>query len=185
MLKLLKLKLRNKVELKGKNTIILGENIRVRYCDISLRGNNNKLILSDGVNLKRVCIEITGSNCLIYIGKHCIIGENTYLSSRGSSTHLSIGNYCMFSRNVKLMTSDGHDITKNNKIINPNASITIGHRVWLADSCVILKGNDIQDNAIIGINAVVTKNVKANSIVAGNPAKMIGQDITWREELTE
>ena len=57
-----------------------------------------------------------GENCSLTIGENCVIGEGTYLSCRGNNTQLTIGNYCMFSRNVKVMTSDGHDIKKNNTI---------------------------------------------------------------------
>ena len=39
----------------------------------------------------------------------------------------------MFSRNVKIMTSDGHDIFQKDQKINPSMNISIGNHVWLAD----------------------------------------------------
>ncbi len=90
----------------------------------------------------------------------------------------------MFSRNVKIMTSDGHDILENSKRINYAKDINIGNHVWLADNTTILKGVTIGDNSIIGINSTVTKSVPINSIAAGNPAKVVKSSIYWEETLT-
>jgi len=185
MFNLILLKLRNKVRIKGRNNkIFLSDKNRIRYCEISLKGNNSTLSFDNGANLKGVFIEIDGDNCSVQIGKNTVIGESTYLSCRGNNTELTIGENCMFSRNVKVMTSDGHNITQNSVLINPNASIHIGDKTWLADNCVILKGTEIKSGAVVGIDSVVTKNVAENSIVAGNPAKMIKQNIAWSKELT-
>ncbi|MBJ6958659.1 acyltransferase, partial [Vibrio cholerae] len=77
-------------------------------------------------------------------------------SCRESDTTLIIGSECMFSRNVKLMTSDGHDILRDGKRINPAKSIYIGSHVWLADNVTILKGVSIGSGSIVGINSTVT-----------------------------
>lgn len=92
-------KLRNKIRVKPNNKIQIGKNTRIRYCDIYVNGNNNQLIIHDGANLKGVSIELNGNNCLLEIGENC------FLSCRESGTKLVIGKECMFSRNVKLMTS--------------------------------------------------------------------------------
>ncbi|EII5634376.1 TPA: acyltransferase [Vibrio cholerae] len=177
-------KLRNKIRIKPNNSIQLGRNTRIRYCDIYVNGNNNQLIIHDGANLKGVSIELNGNNCLLEIGENCVIGENCFLSCRESGTKLVIGNECMFSRNVKLMTSDGHDILRDGKRINPAKSIYIGSHVWLADNVTILKGVSIGSGSIVGINSTVTKSLEASTVAAGNPAQVIADSITWQEELT-
>ncbi|MDD1793603.1 acyltransferase [Enterovibrio makurazakiensis] len=176
--------LRNKVKVKNGNTINVASATRIRQCHISIKGTGNKLMIDDGANLKGVHIEINGNNCSLTVGKHSVIGEGCYLSARENGTTLTIGENCMFSRNVKVMTSDGHDILCANERINPAKSITIGSHVWLADGAVVLKGNDIGDHSVVGINAVVTHDVPTNSIAAGNPAKIIKSDICWDEKLT-
>ncbi|WP_185840684.1 acyltransferase [Vibrio cholerae] len=177
-------KLRNKIRVKPNNKIQIGKNTRIRYCDIYVNGNNNQLIIHDGANLKGVSIELNGNNCLLEIGENCVIGENSFLSCRESGTKLVIGKECMFSRNVKLMTSDGHDILRDEKRINPAKSIYIGSHVWLADNVTVLKGVNIGNDSIVGINSTVTKSLEANTIAAGNPAQVIADSITWQEELT-
>ncbi|WP_176470639.1 acyltransferase [Vibrio metoecus] len=177
-------KLRNKIRVKPNNSIQIGKNTRIRYCDIYVNGENNRLIIHDGANLKGVSIELNGNNCLLEIGENCVIGENCFLSCRESETKLLIGKECMFSRNVKLMTSDGHDILRDGNRINPAKSIYIGPHVWLADNVTVLKGVSIGNDSIIGINSTVTKSLEANTIAAGNPAQAIANSITWQEELT-
>src|SRR3546814_7623079 len=51
--------------------------------------------------------------------------------------------------------------------------VTLGRNVWIGGAAVILPGVSIGDNAVIGAGSVVTKDVPAGCVVAGNPAKMI------------
>jgi len=178
------LKLRNKVRLSGSNTISISGGTRIRKCDISIKGNNNKLIIKDGVNIKGSTIEINGNNCSIIFDENSVIGENCYFSSREKDTTITIGKNSMFSRNIKIMTSDGHDIFSNNERINPARSITIGEHVWLADSVTVLKGCHIGSGSIIGISSLVTKDIGENKIAAGIPAVEIKDNIHWDKELT-
>lgn len=58
-----------------------------------------------------------------------------------------------------------------------NAPIIIGENVWIGTKSRIQKGVTIGDNAIIAANSVVTHDVPANAIAAGNPAKIVKTDI--------
>ena len=180
----LKFKARNQVKIAKGNTVNFGKKNRIRKCTVAIHGTGNTLTFEDGANLKGVHIELDGTNCEMIIGKRCVIGEGCYFSAREKNTRLQIGDDCMFSRNVKLMTSDGHDILKAGERINPANNVTIGNRVWLADGAVVLKGCTVGDGAIVGLNSVVTRDVAARSIAAGNPAKVVKEDIDWHEELT-
>ncbi|MVB34360.1 acyltransferase [Vibrio cholerae] len=177
-------KLRNKIRVKPNNSIQIGKNTRIRYCDIYVNGENNQLIIHDGANLKGVSIELNGNNCLLEIGANCVIGHNCFISCREHNTIIKIGNDCMFSRNIKIMTSDGHDILYNGNRINPARDITIGDHVWLADNVTILKGVDIGSDSIIGINSTVTKSIDPSCIAAGNPARKIKENISWNTTLS-
>ncbi|MCL9780367.1 acyltransferase [Vibrio sp. S4M6] len=177
-------KIRNKIKIQPQNKLNIHPSTRIRYCNIYIAGKDNLLVIAKGANLKRVSIELIGNNCTLIIGEGCVIGEHCYLSCRENSTKLTIGKSTMFSRNVKIMTSDGHDILENSKRINYAKDINIGNHVWLADNTTILKGVTIGDNSIIGINSTVTKSVPINSIAAGNPAKVVKSSIYWEETLT-
>lgn len=94
---------------------------------------------------------------------------------------IEIGKNVAIANNVKIMDSDFHQILNSEGIcINPSAPIYIGNNVWIGVGATILKGVTIGDGAIIGSGAVVTKNVPAHSVVAGNPAKIIKENIQWR-----
>lgn len=175
-------KLRNKIRIKGSsNKIILDDrkSLKLVNTKIYIKGENNTLHIKKNVNIRNSFIEIVGDNCSITIGENCIVGYDCYLSAKETGIDLKIGDNCMLSRNAKLMTSDGHPIYHENKIINKAQSITINENVWIADNVTILKGIEIGSNSVVGIDSVLTKSIPSNSIAAGNPAKVIKEDITW------
>lgn len=174
--------LKNKIRIKGSNQLLIDSAARVRGCSIFIKGQNNRLIVESGVRIRGVQLEIVGTNNLIQIKKDSIIGHGCYLSCKEEANSLIIGEKCMFSRNVKMMTSDGHPIySQDGERINPAKSIKIGNHVWLADSVTILKGVAIGDGSIVGIHSVVTKNVSPSSVCVGNPAREIAKDVCWSD----
>ena len=82
---------------------------------------------------------------------------------------------CPAFRKKMRMTPEGH-IMRSWKY-SANAPITIGENCWIGSNSRICKGVTIGDNAIVAACSVVTKDVPANSIVAGNPAKVVKTDI--------
>lgn len=173
-------RLRNKFRVENSNKVIIGKNVKMSKCKITIKGKNNTLNILNNNKLRDVTFEIIGINCSITIQENCTIGHNSYISAKDNNIHVSIDEKCMFSRNVKIMTSDGHPIFKDGNIINQAKSITIEKNVWLADNVTILKGVTIGENSVVGINSTVTKNVPSNAISAGNPAKVIKENISWK-----
>ncbi|WP_245864828.1 DapH/DapD/GlmU-related protein [Terribacillus aidingensis] len=79
----------------------------------------------------------------------------------------------MLGPNVALYTA-GHNIHPKERNKSGYAiPITIGNDVWIGGSCVILAGVKVGDNSVVAAGSVVTKDVPANTIVAGSPAKII------------
>ena len=66
---------------------------------------------------------------------------------------------------------------ERSNIYSDNAPIKIGSNCWIGENSRVCKGVTIGDGAIVAANAVVTKDVPANSIAAGNPAKVVKTDI--------
>lgn len=175
-------KIKNKIRISGTNNKILLDDkssTKISKTKIIIIGSGNTLHIKNGVKINNSFIEIVGNNCSIVIGKNSIIGDNCYLSAKEEGTKLIIGDDCMLSRNAKLMTSDGHPIYQNGNIINSAKSITLGDKVWIADNAVVLKGVEIGTNSIVGIGSILTKSIPNNTIAAGNPAKIIKEDVKW------
>lgn len=93
----------------------------------------------------------------------------------------------MLAMDCYLSDADWHDL--NHQIYAPGttAPIILGDNVWIGDGALVTKGVSIGDNSIVGAKAVVTKDVPANSVVAGNPARVVKQlsdeHITTRRHL--
>lgn len=171
----------NKIKLSGRGNrlSVLGTG-KFRRCKINVKGNNNLIEIADGTNISFSHLEIIGDNCLIRIDEGTDIG-GAYLSAKGEATRLTIGENCMFSRNINVMTYDGHPIydADSNEVLNSPSNITIGNRVWVAADATILKGVSIGDDSIVAFGSIVTKNVNERTIVAGAPAKTIKKNIKW------
>lgn len=174
----------NKIRIDKNNKLIISKTSSLKGCNIRIRGENNFVEFKDNTSFRNTKIEVRGKNCTLIVGKGTGTGDNTYISVRENGTKIIIGENCMFSRNSKIMTSDGHDVYKDDKRINFAKDIIIGDNVWVTDNVTILKGVTVGNGAILAINSTVTKNVPNNSIIAGNPAKVVKEGIEWKETLT-
>ena len=124
--------------------------------------------------------KFNGDGILLYGEGRIEVGEKTYIG-RGSSLQsvpeckISIGSFCAISHYVKIYTSsymvDQDFCTMDRKV--KSGDVIIGNGVWIGANVLINPGVRIGDNAVIGANSVVTKNVQANSVVAGIPAVFV------------
>jgi acetyltransferase-like isoleucine patch superfamily enzyme len=104
------------------------------------------------------------------IGKHVVINQRCRLDCRGK---ISIGDNTSISAEVNLITAD-HD-PQSPDFAGRIRPIEIGHHVFIGTRAMILPGVRIGDGAVVAAGAVVAKDVPAFAIVAGVPAKTIGE----------
>lgn len=129
-----------------------------------------KMILSSG---KKINIERNAEfSPNITIGENSGIGINAKIQK---ATH--IGDNVMMGPNVRIYTQN-HKFEDKNKPMCAQGNeepkkVIIENDVWIGDGTIILPGVTIKEGSIIGAGSVVTKDVEAYSIVAGNPAKLI------------
>lgn len=124
-----------------------------------------------------------GTNIVVNEIATISIGNNTYIAGDSkiyANKSINIGNDCALSWGLTIIDSDFHSIiyntVKNNVVCEP---INIGNHVWVGCNVTILKGVNIGDNSIIAAGSIVNKDVPKNCLVAGNPARIIKQDISW------
>lgn len=101
-----------------------------------------------------------------------IIGDNCGFSSTNISAfkEIIIGNNVRVGANTMIMDSDFHT---SDPRTGPNRPVRIDDNVWLGTNVTVLKGVNIGENTVIGAGSVVTKDIPANVVAAGNPCRII------------
>lgn len=142
--------------------------------------------------IKRILLGKAGPRFLAKAFPKEKIGSHSYgglqILRFGDDTSFSIGKYCSFAADVKLMLGGGHrtdwvttypftDIDPEFAHIaghpHSKGDIHIGNDVWFGREAMVMSGVTIGDGAVIAARAVVTKDVPPYAIVAGQPAKVI------------
>ena len=105
----------------------------------------------------------------IEVGEGVFINACCHFQDHGGVT---LGNGCQIGHNVVFATLNHYLEPEKRKMTYP-APIVLGKNVWVGSNATILQGVTIGDNAVIGAGAVVTRDVPANAVAAGVPAKVI------------
>jgi acetyltransferase-like isoleucine patch superfamily enzyme len=193
----------NTTSVKGNNNQIEASNSILKNVKFDICGDHNLIIIDSMTIIENVTFYVRGSGHHISIGKNCrftnggtiwiedqncnlLIGDNTYIvnadiSITESNSSIKIGSNCMFAYKIDIRNGDSHSIIDltSGKRINQAQNIEIEDHVWIGAYSKILKGVTIKKDAVVGIASVVTKDVLSNTIVAGVPAKVIKENITW------
>ena len=105
----------------------------------------------------------------IHIGKHVFINMGCKFQDQGG---IFIGDGVLIGHNVVLATLN-HAMQPERRSDMLPAPIHIGKRVWIGSNATVLPGVTIGDGAVVAAGAVVTRDVPANTVVGGVPAKVI------------
>ena len=107
----------------------------------------------------------------VHLGKRNVINFGSLLDGR--KFHIRTGNDVSIGPEAAILTL-GHD-PQSPDFADRGGDVTIGDRVWIGYRAIVLPGITIGEGAVVGAGAVVTKDVEPFAIVAGNPARNIGQ----------
>ena len=111
----------------------------------------------------------------IFPGGTLRIGNRVFINyglDLSATSLVEIGDDCMIGNHVTILDSDFHGVADRDVVPDPRP-VRIGSRTWLGSRCIILPGVSIGDDSVVGAGSVVTADVPARTVVAGNPARVI------------
>lgn len=151
------------IDVRGRSCIDFGRKLTTgKYCRIESFSENGEktLFFGNGVQI----------NDFVHISalEKVEIGDNVLIASKVFIADLEHGSY-----SGDLNDSVPNTIVKDRPLSSKH--VKIGDNVWIGELVSILPGVTIGENSIIGANSVVTKNIPANCIAVGNPARVIKQ----------
>lgn len=106
----------------------------------------------------------------IRIEDHCLICPGVRIDS---ASRVRIGEGSMLAAGAYITDADWHDLDDRTRPIGTTRAVTLEPDTWIGDGAIICKGVTIGRNSIVGAGAVVTRDVPPDTIVAGNPAKVV------------
>ncbi len=161
------------------------------YSSITKACNDTRKLLvelnaaSDGEEIRRLLSEITGADLddttmvfppfQVNYGKNTKIGKNVFINF--DCTFLDLGGITiednvMLAPKVSLL-SEGHPLAAKDRQTLTTGKIHIKKNAWIGANATILSGVTIGENAVVAAGAVVSKDVPANSLAGGIPAKLL------------
>lgn len=159
----------NKIYVLGKGIVSIGENF----------------VFTSGDNINPICRNIRGSIHTVTEESRITIGNCVGISSAclWAQNSITIGNNVNIGGDCLIMDTDAHphsfekrrrDYISDNYLDDiPSSPIIIEDDVWIGARCLILKGVRIGARSIVAAGSIVTKDIPADSVAAGIPAKVI------------
>ena len=123
-----------------------------------------------------------GTRMVIDEGAHLEIGHQSYINYDSAVTcfeHITIGSNCAISWNTNIFDGNAHELIVAGVPRPRTRPVHIGNNVWIGTGAIVLAAT-IGDGAVVAAGSVVTSDVPGEVAVAGNPARIAKQDISWR-----
>ncbi len=180
-------RLTNSRIVKCNNQVTMRENSRFyeEAVVFNFNADKSKILISENTHIRGELL-VFKYDGKISIGDNCFIGAGSKI---WSGEFVEIGNNVLISHNVNIIDTNSHEINhleraeRFKELINnghwktkgsiKTSPIIIEDFVWISFNAIILKGVTVGKGAIVAAGAVVTKDVPAWSIVAGNPARVV------------
>lgn len=192
--------------IQGKGNVLQAQGARLINVELDIIGDDNQIILGQGGVFQNVRFRLRGNNHRIEFGPNCRItrgaliwfedercslqvGAGTtmvevHIAVTEPGSKVIIGEDCMFANDIDIRSGDSHSIVDavSGERLNFAEDVIIGSHVWIAPHVVVLKGVHVGDHSVIATGSIVTKSCPPNTLVAGNPARVVRSGISWKRE---
>ncbi|MBD3756142.1 MAG: acyltransferase [Gammaproteobacteria bacterium] len=163
---------KSQIHIFGNGSIHIHENASLRSSPIGYHGG-----------MPFPCsILVDGPNARVNVGRSSRL-NGAYIHAKRL---IDIGDNCVIASGVNVIDSNGHNLTSSDRTSGADdpKPIRIGNNVWISMNAIILKGTTIGDNCVIGANSVVKGDFPRNSLIIGNPARVVKTLDISKPELT-
>jgi acetyltransferase-like isoleucine patch superfamily enzyme len=151
---------------------------------VYLRGSGNiAIIVGPDHGTTPLHLHFHANEQLFFWGKGATSNTSTFEMAY-DRTNVLVGEWCMFSASIIVRTGDEHAIfdVMSGRMVNPGKDVIFEPHVWVGYGASVMKGVTVGFGSIIGAHSVVTDNVPRKSVVAGVPAKVIRQNVSWTRQ---
>ncbi|HET6794971.1 MAG TPA: acyltransferase [Acidimicrobiales bacterium] len=124
-----------------------------------------------------------GSQLMVLRGGCLDLGDRVIFNEGSRVTccrSVALGDGSGLSWGASVLDTDLHPIYVEGRWVEPEAPVRLGDHVMVGAEAVVLKGVHIDDGAIVAAGAVVTRDVPARCLAAGNPARVVRREVDWR-----
>lgn len=146
-------------------------------CSIHL-GRGARISITGTVNVNR------GVRIFVNDGGLLEIANRSYINDCSTVTcfeHIKIGSRCAVSWNTNILDSNIHELLVGGASRPRSRPVIVGDDVWIGTGATVLAGSTIGDGSVVAAGSVVTAVVPSGVAVAGNPARIVHQDVRWRQ----
>ncbi len=171
--------------------------------------DNSKIIIGDGFEYNDGGLFKCDEGAEVTIGDNVIIRSDSYISTQKNSkiligdgcdigtefrclapyeTSLKIGNECLISWGVSIISHDAHlifNVETGDCINKAKKNVDIGEHVWIGNNCTVLPTTSIGGGTVIGAGSIVKGSFPNNCILAGQPARVVRRDVAWSKYYAE
>lgn len=155
--------------------------------ELYIGGNNNTVYIDSAFAIKGLKIyignHVTANNATLKISEGFSIEGGGIFFLYNSGNRLQIGKNCMFSNKITIRCGDSPHLLFDKvtgEYLDVSEGVYIGDHVWIGEDVYITKKVTIPSECVVGAKSVVTKRFeKEYCVLAGNPAKVVREDIQW------
>ena len=178
------------ISLKGQIRLSGGGRIKIGFGKISefdksfersIISLNGDIAIETPCSFGQGCRVISEKGSKLEIGKSFNNTAKLTISNRGN---IKIGSGCLVSWNTWICDTDFHRLVdiETGEVSNPNGEVVIGNNVWMAANSQVMKGAHIPDGCIVATGSLVRgAYTEDNCLLAGSPAKVKRQNVTWKK----
>ncbi|MCI0752383.1 acyltransferase [Teichococcus vastitatis] len=150
---------------------------------LKITGGGHLFAVAGGSGRHNLQVSLRTGEALFLLGRDSSTNGGNAMAE-GPGTRMLVGDDAMFAAGVQLRNADSHGIVDlaTGEQVNLPEDVLVGPHVWLATGASVMKGVTVGRGAIVAAQAMVTRDVPPCSLVAGIPARVLREGVSWTRQ---